>query len=62
MGRAPSIFKQTDVTRAIKAVVAAGLPVRRVKINTQGEIEVVTGEPLEQDSQVGMEENEWDRV
>jgi hypothetical protein len=47
MARAPSTFRQQDVTRAIKAVVAAGVDIARVEIDKAGKIVIVTGRPLE---------------
>jgi hypothetical protein len=42
MARAPSTFRQSDVTRAIKAAVAAGVHIARVEIDQTGKIVVVT--------------------
>jgi hypothetical protein len=58
MGRAPAIFRQGDVTRAVRAVVAAGQAVARVEIDPNGKIVVVTVGELD----ARKEENSWDCV
>ena len=50
MTRRPSAFQKGDLTKAIKAMIDLGLHVARVKISSQGDIEVVTAESLMQDS------------
>ena len=57
MARGPVIFRQGDVTRAVRAVVAAGQAVARVEIDPNGKIVIVTAGELER-----REENSWDRV
>ena len=58
MARGASTFKQTDVTRALKAARAAGLEVERVEIDKSGKIIVVTGKPPVHELAV----NPWDEV
>jgi hypothetical protein len=47
MSRTPSTFRQQDVTRAIKAVAAAGVGIARVEIDNTGKIVIVVGTPTE---------------
>ena len=56
MARASLTFRQNDVTRAVKAVMAAGVKVERVEIDSVGKITIVTGQAS------GTERNEWDEV
>jgi hypothetical protein len=62
MTRAPCTFRQLDVTRAVKAVIAAGLRVAGVKISATGDIEVVTSSDEKAQDSPTQGGNEWDRV
>lgn len=42
MARGACTFKQQDVTRALRATVAAGIEVRRVEIDKTGRIIIIT--------------------
>jgi hypothetical protein len=63
MSRAPSTFRQLDVTRAVKAIRAAGYDVGRVLIDRAGRIEITTAEGQHAPSapQAGGP-NEWDEA
>lgn len=62
MARGPSNFRQQDVTRALKAVVAAGAKVTRVEVDPKtGKIVVTTAEAADSGKE-DREANEWDRI
>jgi hypothetical protein len=61
MARAPSTFRQQDVTRAVKAVAAAGVHIARVEIDKAGKIVIITADATDRAGEV-TEANEWDRV
>jgi hypothetical protein len=58
MAKGQLAFKKTDVTRALRAVSAAGQSIQRVEIDREGKIVVFVGKPGEQDT----EGNEWDKI
>jgi hypothetical protein len=45
MARAPSTFRQQDLTRAIRAAIAAGVDIARIEVAKDGKIVIVTGGP-----------------
>lgn len=61
MSRGPSTFTQRDVTRVVKAAVAAGMQVRQVEVDKAGKIVVVTGRPPDATSE-NSGANEWDSI
>jgi ATP-dependent exoDNAse (exonuclease V) alpha subunit len=59
MSRGPCTFKQSDITKAVKAVVAAGVQVERVEVDKDGKISVVTAKPTESATASGNELDRW---
>jgi hypothetical protein len=59
MARAPATFRQQDVTRALRATVAAGIEVSRVEIDKEGKIVIVTGKTMGDHDRT---RNEWDET
>jgi hypothetical protein len=61
MARAPSTFKQRDVTRAVKAITAAGVHIARVEIDKEGKITIIAASNSPTPEQ-GKEATEWDSI
>jgi hypothetical protein len=57
---APATFKQADVTRLVRGVAAAGVPISKVIVEPGGNIVVLTGANDEADE--GGKRNPWDEV
>ena len=62
MSHSQQTFKQSDVTKALKATVKAGIAVERVEIDKGGKIVIVTAKPEDAANGEKLEENEWDGV
>jgi hypothetical protein len=58
--RRPSAFRQSDLTKAVKAVIAAGLRVVGVNVGADGKIEVVTSDEEKKAAGNSPVANEWD--
>jgi hypothetical protein len=58
MTRAPSTFRQRDVTRAIRGAIAAGVDIARIEVAKDGTIVIVTA--IDHEPKAGA--NEWDRL
>jgi hypothetical protein len=58
MARAPCTFRQGDVTRAIRAVEAAGQKIRKVEVDKDGKVVIVILD--DDDAAIDSETNEWD--
>jgi hypothetical protein len=58
--RGPCTFRQQDVTRAIRAAMAAGAKVARIEIDRTGRIVLIT-EAAGTSETMPQAENEWDR-
>jgi hypothetical protein len=58
LGKRCSRFRQRDITKAIKGVVAAGVEVAQVRISATGDIVVLAGKAT---TEIAAEtRNEWD--
>ena len=63
MPKGPQTFKGRDLTRAIKATLAAGASVVRAEIEPRtGKIVVVLADPKIQAQQIAVSGNPWDEV
>jgi hypothetical protein len=60
MARDPCTFRQQDVTRALRATVAARIEVQRIEIDKDGKIIVVAGKVPESRRDEEIERSEWD--
>src|ERR1019366_3999245 len=52
-------FKQRDITKAVKAVVAAGVQIERVEVDKDGRISVVMAKPIGSAAASGNELDNW---
>jgi hypothetical protein len=59
VARAPSTFRQRDVTRAVKAVTKTGVSIRRVEIDRAGNIAIITGSETAPQGETSSPLDQW---
>jgi hypothetical protein len=62
MSRGQHTFRQSDVTKALRATVKAGIVVERVEIERNGKIVIVPAKADDPANGRPREKNEWDEV
>jgi hypothetical protein len=67
MARGHSTFRKRDVTAAVKAVAAAGLPIEGVEIDKDGKIKIIAKRPGTKKNDESNENehsggNPWDNI
>jgi hypothetical protein len=62
MARAPSTFRQQDVTRAVKAMVAAGVDLERIRVEISKAGSITVTVNASDDHGDDKRGNEWDRA
>ena len=62
MSRTPSTFRQRDVTRAMKAALAAGVDIERIRVEITRAGSIIVTSAISETSGESGEENEWDRM
>jgi hypothetical protein len=61
MSRGASTFRRQDVTRAVKAVAAAGVGIARVEIDKAGKITIIAAtKSAEPENELDRELTEWE--
>jgi hypothetical protein len=62
MSRGPCRFTQRDLTKAVRAVVAAGQPVVSVKVEKDGAIIVIVGRADKTEAARNAASNSWETL
>lgn len=58
--RRPCNFRQSELTRALKGVRAAGIEIHRIEIDRDGKIIVLLGTPTAASDENAAERSEWE--